>query len=784
MSLTKFLSLIAIVSLLTPNVLVYAKVDTWQKGGSLVPLSPTDFQGDLFKQSLKNLAAIHADYATLVIPWYQDNAYSTLMGPGQYTPTDESLISAINYAHSLGLKVNLKPHQTVKTGGFWRAHVTPSNRDEWFKNYDAMLNHYAQIAQQNNVELITLGTELINMTSPSVDSTNTEHWRAMIRQVRQIYSGKLTYSANWGDCCWWNEKNNIEFWDDLDYIGISAYFYMTPTVNYTMDSLKSRWSFWNDTQIRPLSQKFNKPVLFTEVGYRSSDGALMRPPKWDNTGIPDEQEQADGYEALFSYWDNFDYVQGIQLWDWETDPNGGGPGTSSFTPQNKLAESVITRWFGSGKPIGDKLAFSASVGTYPLNPATGQPVDMRYTVKNIGSVTANITTDLEIFNSQGIKVFQKFMENESIDPGQEKQFSAPWTPDASGSYKVKLGIFKSDWSMLYFWGDNILNFPVINGVGQQPTADNVVIYASDISSINGDWGKVADPKAANGIKIKNANKNEPKITQASAQPKDFIEAKFNAKANTLYHIWLRMEAQNNYYGNDSVHVQFTDSLNDRGEPAYRIGTTGSLEIVLEEGQNAGISGWGWNDNHYGLLGSNFMFANDGEQTIRIQQREDGVSIDQIVISPSDYLSRRPGLTKNDSTIISKPSPAPTPIPPTPTPTLTPTPNPAPSPTPVSTPIPTQLDIWWPTNGAIVSGTQPFKAMVENLPATEYEMFWQVDGGGLNPMYFSPIDYPHQETMVDLSGWTWKGAGPYSVNFIARKNGQAILEKAINIFIGN
>ena len=41
----------------------------------------------------------------------------------------------------------------------------------------------------------------------------------------------------------------------------------------------------------------------------------------------------------------------------------------------------------------------------------------------------------------------------------------------------------------------------------------------------------------------------------------------------------------------------------------------------------------------------------GPQTPRIQGREDGISIDQIVLSPDLYLSTSPGALRNDVTIL-------------------------------------------------------------------------------------------------------------------------------------
>lgn len=101
----------------------------------------------------------------------------------------------------------------------------------------------------------------------------------------------------------------------------------------------------------------------------------------------------------------------------------------------------------------------------------------------------------------------------------------------------------------------------------------------------------------------------------------------------------------------------------------------------------------------------------------------------------------------------------------------------------SPPSASSIDIWWPSDGTQVSGTQPFKAVVSNLGLSQYTMSWQVDGGGLVPMADSYQDAPHKEVSVDLSGWTWRGIGPYSVNFMAKDgNGNIIAQRTISIYV--
>jgi hypothetical protein len=144
----------------------------------------------------------------------------------------------------------------------------------------------------------------------------------------------------------------------------------------------------------------------------------------------------------------------------------------------------------------------------------------------------------------------------------------------------------------------------------------------------------------------------PKIVPASANPANYFDLTFNAKANTAYRLWMRGRAQNNSYSNDSVHVQFTGSVTDTGAPINRIVTTQSTVVSIEECSGCGLAGWGWADNGYDSVGP-LLYFTAGPQTIRIQGREDGISIDQVVVSPDTYLNTSPGAPKNDTITLPK-----------------------------------------------------------------------------------------------------------------------------------
>ncbi len=187
-----------------------------------------------------------------------------------------------------------------------------------------------------------------------------------------------------------------------------------------------------------------------------------------------------------------------------------------------------------------------------------------------------------------------------------------------------------------------------------PSGD-VVLYASSAPTIVGAWSVVADSTAAGGARLQNPNAGVTKVATALASPPDYFEMTFDAEAGKPYHLWIRGKAASNTYSNDSVHVQFSDSVTSTGAAFARIDTTQSAEVNLEDCSGCGVSGWGWQDNGYGagVMGPDIYFAATGPHAIRIQVREDGLGIDQIVLSPSTYLTRSPGALKNDTTIIPK-----------------------------------------------------------------------------------------------------------------------------------
>lgn len=169
----------------------------------------------------------------------------------------------------------------------------------------------------------------------------------------------------------------------------------------------------------------------------------------------------------------------------------------------------------------------------------------------------------------------------------------------------------------------------------------VVIWAADGYAQGSAWTQVSDATAAGGIRAYNPNKNAPKINSPSPNPSSYYAIGFIADPTQTYKLWVRLKADGNSPYNDSVWVQFT-------------GSSYSLPVNLEECSGCGESGWGWEDDGWGSVNKNgitLRFPDGYYHEIWIQQREDGVSIDQIVLSSEKYLTTRPGAAKNDMTVL-------------------------------------------------------------------------------------------------------------------------------------
>jgi Glycoside Hydrolase Family 113 len=289
------------------------------------------------------LAATGATWAGVLVTWYQADATATTIAPNpNSTPTDAAVVAAIQEFHNQGLKVMLKPH-VDGTDGSWRGTFQPSDTDAWFQSFTAFAEHYAAIAQDNNVEMLCFGTEFVDLTG----TTNRDRWLAVIAAIRAIYTGPLVYAANatyGGD-----EFTSVSFWDQVEVIGLDSYFPLTDHSDPTLAQLIAAWnSNRNGENIVAMVQNFagahpGKPVIFTEIGYRSAAGTNTRPYDWGFTAPVDSIEQQNCYEALYEVWSPLNAVMRGNFW-WAWSVPAPAAGDTDYTPRQKPAQTILQGW--------------------------------------------------------------------------------------------------------------------------------------------------------------------------------------------------------------------------------------------------------------------------------------------------------------------------------------------------------------------------------------------------------------------------------------------------------
>jgi hypothetical protein len=175
---------------------------------------------------------------------------------------------------------------------------------------------------------------------------------------------------------------------------------------------------------------------------------------------------------------------------------------------------------------------------------------------------------------------------------------------------------------------------------------------------SGTWAYIEDATAADGTRYGDPDRGAPKTSAPLAHPENVLWVEFVADPNQTYKLWVRGKAERDSWANDSIWMQFSGATDVNGQPVFRSGTTSGLAINLEQCSGCGISGWGWRDERWGAaLNSEPMllrFPQGGSQLIVIQSREDGLSVDQIVLSAERYRTSAPGTPKNDTTIVKPP----------------------------------------------------------------------------------------------------------------------------------
>lgn len=240
----------------------------------------------------------------------------------------------IEMLHKNGIKVMVKPQIWISNGVFTGT-LKMESEENWRlleASYDDFILTYAQLAEEAQVDMLCIGTELEQFVKARPD-----YWKKLIQNIKKVYRGKLTYAANW------DEYTKTTFWEDLDYIGIDAYFPLSEEKTPKIDQLRAGWQKWKPEMVT-LAKSKNKPILFTEFGYRSMDYSAKKPWLVDRIdGNVNLEAQVNAQKALFDEFWPEEWFAGGYVWKWFIDhKKAGGLEDNMFTPQNKPVQQTIS----------------------------------------------------------------------------------------------------------------------------------------------------------------------------------------------------------------------------------------------------------------------------------------------------------------------------------------------------------------------------------------------------------------------------------------------------------
>lgn len=317
-----------------------------------------DWEGRLDREATRALYARLAGKGARAVALpafvWQDSLDAVELRPWDGRPEARGeLARAVRDARSAGLAVLLKPHLEIGRGGervpgAWRGTIEfddAARAAAWFAGYRAFVVDLARLAEEEGVEVLAVGLELAGLSSAWP-----EQWERLVREVRAVYPGRLTYCANW-----WGEFGTTSIWERLDLLGVQAFAPLSDSRRASPKVLR-RGAREQVAAWRSEAGKWGKPLLVTEFGYKSSPSPWIEPWQWE-PGAARPLEQLHAYRALLAELEaaRGDWLAGSFVWLYEAGRPAPGPTDAGFSPGGKPVEALLERWWrgldsGGSKP--------------------------------------------------------------------------------------------------------------------------------------------------------------------------------------------------------------------------------------------------------------------------------------------------------------------------------------------------------------------------------------------------------------------------------------------------
>jgi len=270
--------------------------------------------------------------AVVIIAFLAQDSSSALQVQHSNAVTFQQLQKAIQYAQEFDLEVILKPQMLVH--GSWAGAISHHDQwrwEKWFDSYSKHIVEYARFAARHQVQTLVIGTELSK-------ASQRVNWVELIRKVRVVFHGKLTYAAH-------NVEGVQAFphWHELDAVALTLY----PSLGQSGQADEMQYFVQQSIeQLQLAVQDIDLPLWVLEMGMPSAHGASAKPWEWQHLkqARVDHRLQSEAIDIWLRALDQ-PWVNGVFIWVWYSDVASGGANDTDYTPQNKPTEQVIRRYW-------------------------------------------------------------------------------------------------------------------------------------------------------------------------------------------------------------------------------------------------------------------------------------------------------------------------------------------------------------------------------------------------------------------------------------------------------
>ncbi len=248
----------------------------------------------------------------LGVRWAAIHPYAGVGRDGsiRFTPAAETgyLERSVEIAKDAGIKLFWKPHLAYWGSFEWRGDIDfGDDAGRWrrfFDGYRAFIVDQARFAETHRLPLLAVGLEYAKTLG------HEDEWRRILADVRRVYSGRITYSANW------DRIDEVPFWDAVDMIGVQAYFPLSYEPSPDRRAIEQGWDEHLD-RLRKLSERYRKPVVFAEIGYDFSADAASEPWKSSRRNNADTRAlRRRLMEVALERIEREPFIAGMFWWKW------------------------------------------------------------------------------------------------------------------------------------------------------------------------------------------------------------------------------------------------------------------------------------------------------------------------------------------------------------------------------------------------------------------------------------------------------------------------------------